>query len=304
MMALGQPAFGLRTNQGSVMYVAAEDGHGMRSRVTALRRRHGDAPSFWLVDGVSDLISEESGDLRTLKALVAKHVPSMIVIDTLAMSFPGLEENSAEGMGKVVSISRSLTSNGAAVVLVHHDTKAQGATPRGHSLLNGALDVALQLFPRDEFGVVRGKLSKNRNGSCERNIAFKIDTEELGTDGDGDAITAALVAEVAQSNGFRRQKLAPSETAALRLLQKCSDGRTMQCPEDRWRSKCNESRTVSGSDNNESRRKATTRAIQALCRKGLVDIQDGIATLTSVHNPPTESAFDHAACRRHDAVLE
>lgn len=44
-----------------------------------------------------------------------------------------------------VRIARSLTYHGAAVVLIHHATKAEGSTPREHSVLNGALDVALQL---------------------------------------------------------------------------------------------------------------------------------------------------------------
>ena len=135
----------------------------MRGRIKALRQAHGDAQGFQLVEGVADLLASDSPDLIALKSAVKEQRPSLIFIDTLAMAFPGLEENSAEAMGRVVAVARALTRWGAAVVLIHHDTKAADATPRGHSLLNGALDVALHV-KRDEGGIIRGHLTKNRNG--------------------------------------------------------------------------------------------------------------------------------------------
>ena len=272
---LGQTVFGLRTKPGRVFYVAAEDPHGMRGRVTGLRLRHGDAPDFVLVEGVSDLLASNSPDLTALRAAIADQRPSLVFLDTLAMSFPGLEENTAEDMGRVVSIARSLAAHGAAVILIHHDTKAQGPTPRGHSLLNGALDVALQLFPRDEAGIVRAKLTKNRNGTCDRDIAFRIATETLGEDEDGDAITAALVNEMAPGAAPAREKLTPSERAALIIFEALSAIGAVT--EDAWRTACIEARTVSASDDRESRRKATKRAFEGLTRKGTLLMGDGLA---------------------------
>lgn len=272
--ALGCTAFRMRTKPGRVFYIAAEDPHGMRGRVTALRLRHGDAPDFILVEGVSDLLTSGSPDLTALRAAVAEQRPSLVFLDTLAMSFPGLEENTAEDMGRVVSIARSLSEHGAAVILIHHDTKAQGPTPRGHSLLNGALDVALQLFPRDEAGIVRAKLTKNRNGTCDRDIAFHISTEILGEDEDGDAITAALVDELAPGAASTREKLTPSERAALAIFNGLASAGAVT--EDAWRSACIDARTVSGAEDRESRRKATKRAFEGLARKGAVLMGDGL----------------------------
>jgi archaellum biogenesis ATPase FlaH len=282
-VAQGGSAFGMRTKSGQVFYVAAEDPHGMRGRVSALKRRHGDAAGFTLVEGVSDLLTRDSLDLRALFAAVKEQSPSLIFIDTLAMSFPGLEENSADAMGRVVAIARKLASHGAAVVLIHHDTKAGTPTPRGHSLLNGALDVALQLFPRDEAGVVRGKLTKNRNGSCDRDIAFKIATEAMGVDEDGDAIAYALVDELASGGGAARLKLTAGERAAYRILGDmlylCGD---TSVAETDWRAKCIDARTVSASDDVESRKRATRRAFEGLARKRAVSIRGGL-----VSAPPT-----------------
>lgn len=250
-LAQGRPAFGMRTKPGPVFYVAAEDPHGMRGRVQALRIRHGDAPAFRLVEGVSDLFAPAADDLDALRVAIAEQRPSLVLVDTLAMAFPGLEENAAESMNRVVAIGRKLTVNGAAVVLVHHDTKAQGPTPRGHSALNGALDVALQLFPRDESGVVRGKLTKNRNGSCERDIAFRISTETLGDDEDGDPVTAALVDELEAGSAPKAERLSRGEEAALQIYDGLEAGGAVT--EEAWRAACIDGRTVSASDDRKSR---------------------------------------------------
>ncbi len=190
MVAQGKEAFGQRTRQGGVFYVAAEDETGLQMRVAALRREHGDTDGFNVVAGVSDLLDKESGQLAALVEAVKAQRPSLVILDTLAMAFPGLEENDAAAMGRVVHVARRLTKWGAAVVLIHHDTKAGDGLPRGHSILNGALDVSLAL-KRDGKSVT-GHLSKNRNGPCDLTIEFEIDSAELGEDEDGELINAAL----------------------------------------------------------------------------------------------------------------
>lgn len=275
-VAQGREAFGMRSKPGRVFYVAAEDPHGMRGRVTALKMKHGDAAEFTLVEGVSDLLAEGSPDLAALLEAVQTQRPALVFLDTLAMAFPGLEENSAEAMGRVVAVARGLAQWGAAVVLIHHDTKAEGKTPRGHSLLNGALDMAMHVS-RDEFGVVRGNLTKNRNGSCDRDMAFVIDTRTLGEDEDGDPITAALVGELAAGAAPKADKMSPSMRAALDILVGLeADIARMSgdcpglsgVPEQEWRDACIAGRAVSGADKEDSRRKTFTRACRDLAGQG------------------------------------
>ncbi|TRD22075.1 AAA family ATPase [Palleronia caenipelagi] len=179
MVARGDGAFDRRTRQGTVFYVTAEDRRGMRARVKALWEEHGEADAFRLVEGVSDLLRDNSPDLKDLTCAVKDQRPSLILIDTVALAFPGLEENDAKAMGRVVAVARSLTKWGAAVVLIHHDTKdGANGLPRGHSILNGALDANLYL--KREDGVVTGKLTKNRNGSTDQKIAFTVATVAEG----------------------------------------------------------------------------------------------------------------------------
>jgi hypothetical protein len=139
------------------------------------------------------------------------------------MAFPGLQENEASDMGRVVALARSLTTHGAAVVLVHHDNKQGDATPRGHSILNGALDVALHLSrQQDDAGVIRAKLTKNRNGACDLDVAFTIGVESFGLDEDGDAITAPIAQE-AMGAARAAKPLSPMLAAAMDVAERLTD---------------------------------------------------------------------------------
>ncbi|TIP23529.1 MAG: hypothetical protein E5X67_32885 [Mesorhizobium sp.] len=269
-VAQGTETFGMRCKQGRVFYVAAEDPHGMRGRIKALRKARGEAEDIQLVEGVSNLLADKSPDLVALVAAVKEKRPALIFIDTLAMAFPGLEENDAKSMGRVVAVARHLAQWGAAVVLIHHDTKAEGATPRGHSLLNGALDVALHV-KRDEAGVIRGKLTKNRNGTCERDIAFKIAVETGGIDEDGDTITLPRCLEL-KSSPVKSERLSPSVKAAL----VCLEGLGGTATEKAWRDACADGRSVSASDERESRVKAFKRAVEHLVRSSHVEFGSGL----------------------------
>lgn len=268
-VALGETAFGMNTKPGVVLYVAAEDPHGMEGRVRALAERQGHASDFLLIEGVGDLLDDESPDLESLLDLVRDREPSLIFIDTLAMAFPGLEENDAKSMGRVVAVTRELAEHGAAVVLIHHDTKAEGSTPRGHSILNGALDMAMHV-KRDEEGIVRGKLTKNRNGSTERDIAFRIGVEELGENEFGNPITAALVEELTGRAAKPSVKLTRSARAALEVLEELEAEGTVA--NEQWAEVASDGYRVSQSDNLKSRQTAFRRARADLAKHGLIQI--------------------------------
>ena len=273
MVAQGEPAFGRRTRQGGVFYVAAEDGLGMRGRVRALRDEYGDADGFKLVAGVSDLLAKNSPDLKELLKAVKRDRPSLIIVDTIAVAFPGLEENDAKSMGQVVHVARQLARRGAAVLLIHHDTKdGSNGLPRGHSILNGAVDVNLYL--KREDGAVTGKLTKNRNGSTDEKLAFTVATIPLGEDEDGDTITTAICREADSADtGSREVKLSPSAKAALTVFYEIGDGAPVG--ESIWRDRAIEGRRVSAADDRDGRRRTFKRAVEELTRKNVLVFRDG-----------------------------
>jgi KaiC/GvpD/RAD55 family RecA-like ATPase len=267
-VALGETAFGMRTKQGVVFFVAAEDAYGMQGRVRALAQRQGDTADFRLIDGISDL-SEDSDHLDWLTEQVAEHRPSLIVIDTLAMAFPGLEENDAASMRRVVAVGRQLAEHGAAVIFIHHGTKADGSTPRGHSVFNGALDVSMHLA-RGNDGIIRGTLKKNKRGTTERDIAFRIAVEKFGFDEDGDEITAAVAEELKGRDAARPPKLTAQQSGALEVLEELEATGTVGL--EKWAEVASEGHRVSPASSLKSRQTAFRRARDALTEKGLIVI--------------------------------
>lgn len=278
-VALGEPAFGMLTKQGVVFYVAAEDESGLHQRVAGILARQGDTPNFRLVGGVSDLFSEDAPDLEALLEAVEDQGPALIVIDTLAVAFPGLEENDAKSMGRVITNCRQLAKHGAAVILVHHGTKADGSTPRGHSSLNGALEMTMRI-ERGDDGIVRATLGKNKRGTSDRDIAFRIDTEELGEDGDGEPIRAPVVSELTGSAATRPKKLPHAQREALAILQELSaEGRVS---EEEWRDACIDGRRMSQSEERDSRKRVFNRVRAALFQASMIELRGGnVAEATS-----------------------
>lgn len=269
-VAQGVEVFGRRTRQGGVFYVAVEDGHGMRGRLSALRQDHGEADAFQLVSGVSDLLSKK-GELAELRAAVKARRPALVIIDTLAVAFPGLEENTAEGMGQVVAAARSLTKWGAAVILIHHDTKAGDGLPRGHSLLNGALDVSIAL--KRDGDVVACELSKNRNGPTALSIAFSIGTRNVGVDEDGDPITAAIAEDDLPATTKASPKLTRGEEAVMGHFRELTADSSL--PEADLRKACIDGRRVSQSDVPDNRRRTMEIALKGLVAKGVLHFSGG-----------------------------
>jgi hypothetical protein len=223
-VALGTPVFGFRTKPSTVLYISAEDPHGMKARVRALMKRHGDAPGFRLLPLAVDLT--DPTDVAGVSDVVSRIKPALIIIDTIARAFPGLRENDPEAMAAVVSSVRSLSAIcNSAVITVHHVAKDGGTTPRGHGCLNGDADTTILI---EGTGICARSvtLGKNRSGPSDLAFGFEIEVEELGIDADGDPITAPVVVEAApKADAFPSRRLNDRDAVMLReardLIQHC-----------------------------------------------------------------------------------
>jgi hypothetical protein len=286
-VAQGRSVFGKRVKQGRVLYVAAEDTHGMKARVHALALEHEDAPDFLLFKQPVNLLDNKGID--GIRHAVEVFNPALIVVDTLAAAFSGIRENEAEDMSIVVRYLRSLTFNGAAVIVVHHSPKG-GDTPRGHSVLNGDADVGL-LLTRDGK-TVRGSLSKNRNGPCDAALSFTIRSRFIRTDEDGDPITAPVLDETAEDEAKTKAgpKLNATEAAARQYLIDAMvrvgwplpageyPANTRGAKLDDWRDECM-SRGLSTATAAGERNRTFTSVFKRLLDKRIVGYRDGYAWL-------------------------
>ncbi len=147
-----------KTTQTPVLWLDFDNGKRRTSeRFAALaksRRLPEDAPfsyvsmpSPWLNAG-----NEESAD--RLLQLVKRLDAGMVIVDNLGV-VTDCDENSADMANVMAAFRRIAEDTGAAVILVHHQRKTNGSgarlgeTPRGHSSIEAALDLAL-LVQRSE----------------------------------------------------------------------------------------------------------------------------------------------------------
>jgi hypothetical protein len=138
-IATGTLWLGRGARRDRTLIVAAEGAHGIDQRITAWEDRHITVPDdkLTVVSGPVNLLKED--EVRELLELASGY--TLVVIDTLASSMVGGNDNDPGDMGRVVDVSyriRDVTAAGT-VVLVHHVPKA-GGTLRGSSHLEGGVD--------------------------------------------------------------------------------------------------------------------------------------------------------------------
>ncbi|WP_181700541.1 AAA family ATPase [Chthonobacter albigriseus] len=200
-LASGMMFAGKRSRPAGVVYIAAEAGEGFKRRVVAARDELGitDAP-FALVSAAPDLgtadkdIASLITDVRT-QAKTLGWSPGVVVIDTLARTIPGLDENSSREMGIFVAncdkLARAL---GCTVIAVHHSGKNVDSGMRGSSALHGAADAEWCISV--DAGVRTVRLVKSKEGADNLSFSFDLKTVEVGRDADGEPVTTCVVENV------------------------------------------------------------------------------------------------------------
>jgi len=130
---------------GNVVYVMAEGSGGAYRRAAAWAAHHNKPlPDIrWLVQSFDVLVD-------TPELLELAGPCDLLIFDTLHRITPGLDENSAQEMGRVIqAVDHMRETAGAASLLVHH-TGWDDSRERGSSSLRGAADVFLRLRPNKE----------------------------------------------------------------------------------------------------------------------------------------------------------
>jgi hypothetical protein len=133
--------------QGPVVYVAGEGQAGLAARIIGWRKAkgvEGSAP-FHIVP---QAVAMPTGQLDELIALVGTLIrkPVMVVLDTLARTFGGGDENSQKDMNAyVAAVDKLRAATGATVLVVHHTGKDEGRGTRGSTALPGAVDTNIMV---------------------------------------------------------------------------------------------------------------------------------------------------------------
>jgi hypothetical protein len=197
-VALGWEWAGRKVQQGSVVYIAAENGAGTRKRKVGFELAHaGSLPGrvpFYLVEAAPNLGTEKN-DLGALIASVEAVAvsPAMIVVDTLAQTLGGGEENTS-GMMIFLSNATALASRfKCCVAPVHHAPLADEKRMRGWSGLYAGVDALIRAERKGDDLVTALTLVKLKDDESGIELTVRLGRVVLGEDEDGDEISTLVV---------------------------------------------------------------------------------------------------------------
>ena len=211
---------GARVRQGNVIYIAAEGGGGVASRLKAYSLHHQVSLAgvpLAIIHATPNFLIEED-ITAVVESIVAAGGSDLIVVDTFAQVTPGANENAAEDMGLALRHARAIRdATGAMVLLVHHSGKDAERGARGWSGIKAAADVEFEVT-RPEDGPRILRVSKQKDGIDNLSWAFTLESVLVGLDDDGDEVTSLVVVETdmpAPDKPVAKRKLGAWEQVVL-----------------------------------------------------------------------------------------
>lgn len=147
-IATGFPWHGHNVQKGAIVYVAAEGALGFKYRTRAWAKAHAyvNLPNcHYVFDNVNLTDLRQVDDLLETIVDELPETPVLVVVDTLARSMGGKDENETKDMGEAIMGAQRLQTLGCSVLLVHHIGHSEDQTrPRGNSALVGATDYMIR----------------------------------------------------------------------------------------------------------------------------------------------------------------
>jgi hypothetical protein len=155
-VATGETWAGCPTKQGTVMYLVAEGGSGMRMRVRTWEKVTGHRIERRMALKTAAVQVMDPGPWAAFVEATTRLDPVLIVVDTQARVTVGMEENSARDMGMFVSrLDQLRLATGACVLIVHHQGRGDGEHMRGSTAMDGAADTVISVKKDGEMITVK-----------------------------------------------------------------------------------------------------------------------------------------------------
>ena len=282
-----------RVTSGPVVYCALEGAQGFRNRIEAFRVKKlsetaSCSPPFYLMAASLSLVADHQALIADIRKQLGEQRPVAVCLDTLNRSLAGSESSDADMAAYIKAADAIRDAFDCLVVIVHHCGHS-GERPRGHSSLIGALDVQIAVS-RDAADNIVAELELSKDGAIGLQFVSALKQVEIGVDQDGDDITSCIIEEVEGAPVSARKTKSPSKSdqTALRALQKAINDLGEKAPAsntvpgsvrvvslDTWRTYAYQS-GISGSDKQDSKLKAFSRAHDSLINDGHVKAHDDL----------------------------
>ena len=214
----GEAWQGFPVKEGAVFYIAGEGHAGIGRRLKAWSLHRGLVPENVMVSNTAvPLTDAESVKalVRTIRAMVDKYgVPALIVVDTLARNFGGLDENSTKDMGVFVQHMDMLKHElQTTILVVHHTGQGDKSRARGSIALKGATDIELRVEAR-AGGTIALQTTKMKDSELAEPVLLRLHGVDLGEIGN-----SAVVVQADKFADDSLLQLAPQEMKIWELLK-------------------------------------------------------------------------------------
>ena len=293
-IATGHKFHGREVRQGTVIYLAGEGHNGLKRRTVAWGKHTGqnpiDGPLYFsevparLLDAAHSTAVAAAVD--TIAA--AKGKPALIVVDTLARSFAGGDENATKDMNDFIASVDAMKARypGCVVLIVHHTGHSDKQRARGSLALKGALDAEYRVEKVE--GTIALSCTKMKDAPEPPPIGFALTGIDLGmTDRKGRPVTSAVLVET-EAPAKRAPRLTGQPLIAMQAFADAvKDHGVTKGGEDfpvnrkcvaltDWRAACDRHQLSSG-DADSSKRAAFHKAWKNLQERGVIRVLDGFA---------------------------
>ena len=224
-VARGTQWMGRNTEQGLVVYLAAESPQSVRSRLQAYQRHHGvRVPNFAIVQSPIDLFDGDADAdkviqvVRQLERQRGQKV-RLIVGDTLARLSAGANENAGQDMGLVVRrFDRIRSACNAHFLLIHHSGKAAANGARGWSGIRAAVDTEIEVT--DSAQGRCAEITKQRDLSTKgERIGFRLEPVTLGVTKWGAPASSCVVVTADAPDKAQGRRVSEVGGAVLEFLR-------------------------------------------------------------------------------------
>lgn len=266
------------SHPGPVAYIAAEGGAGMRKRMRAWALEHSICTElpFATLPAPVELLDGQDLDalIAGLEDIQQRHGKlCLVIIDTLARSFGGGDENSSKDMSAYVAALDSLRVKfGCAVLVVHHSGLQEKSRARGSSVLRAALDWEMLLEKREDVRVLT--VTKSKDHEPPRPMGFKPKSVGIGwrDEETGNEITSCVLELSDECPRGRGPRLTGPKRVALDALKvrHATSGRVHITD---WRQEAYRL-GVSQSEEQDAKKKAFKRAVAQLLDANLVGVSN------------------------------
>lgn len=226
-MAHGIPWHGRQTVKSSVLYIAAEGVAGLGKRIQAWHKAYGldhRKALFRVVPCTVNMLDGKADVAEIIKLIEGFGDVSVVVIDTLARSFVGGDENDAKDMGSFVTNAEAIKrATRGSVIAIHHTGKDKEKGARGSSALRGAVDTEIMVEKSEGLPNLKVRVTKQKDGEEGEPIRLRLVTTEVAHPKTGEVVASCVVAEdaaVVAGPPKRDQKLGKNQKAVYDFLAK------------------------------------------------------------------------------------